>query len=154
MGFGTSLRSWESVFPSIFLPHFQSQQPHPWGLTLLLLRSHFLPRLPQSSPTSFLSLTNLFATLCFLASPLHMPFSLPGMAGEWPKPRGSGAEGGRPGPESQGRCLCCGQARLLWATTTDQGAGSLYCPRTLKATTQQSLESPLIILNKKERVDR
>lgn len=47
---------------------------------------HFLARLPQSSPTPFLNLTNLLVTLCFLASPLHMPFSLPGMSPPLPTP--------------------------------------------------------------------
>lgn len=40
----------------------------------------FLPRLPQSSPTSFLSLLICLPPLCFLALPWHMPFSLPGMS--------------------------------------------------------------------------
>lgn len=57
-------------------------------------------------------------------------------------------------PRLQGSCS---QARPTWATSTEQGAGPLYCPRTLKATTQQSAESPFIISNEKKKdglVDR
>lgn len=64
------------VPPPLLCPSCLSPRDCP----LLLLQSDFLPSLPQSSLTSFLSLLICLPPLCFLASPLHMPFSLPGMS--------------------------------------------------------------------------